>query len=788
MSGNENDFESSVETKVDDDGIRSRLPSPSVDVSELGVDTIRESRMLKLMGGFAVVIVLIAAIGTVLFFTSSSVIAEDAERDLAASATGDATALDTWVSNSENVARHVAASEPMTSGDVERVQPYVDRLVEDGELTAGARAVHYIDASNSEILASTLDDQVGGNPAEEGAPWAQQDLTALGDNEVVITAFNPSVTDVTVVTFVTPVPGDDDRAIVYVTNLAGVAESLNLGAGGTEAVVVDNAGTVVFHSGAPETVGSQYAGGDGVAAPEIEQGLAEETGFVESPAGDDTRVAGYAPVDSFEWVVLTQAPKSDVFALERTISQNLAVLILTAIIGFGTIGATVGRSTISELGTLAEKARRIEDGELEVDLETDHRDEIGDLYESFDNMRDSIRAELDDQIQAAEEARAEMEAEREEAQAFTEHLEQKATGYEAVMRECADGDLTVRMDPESESDAMSDIAEAFNEMVTNLEATTRHVLEIADEVDAVSQDTSHTVEAIETASEDVATSAGTIAAATDEQNERFNDVLDEVTGLSGTIEEIAATTDTVAETSKQAAGSADAGSEAASEAIGEMETLTEQTAAVVERIEALDDEIGEIDEVVTMIDGIAEQTNLLALNASIEAASAGEAGDGFAVVADEVKSLAEETAEATQEIDEMISGVLASTERTVEEMRAMQKTVEGSSDTISDSLGAFEQVSEQVQEVNHSVQSIDDATDEQADTSQQVATMVEQATDQSEETSNETGNVAAAAEELTATVTDLSDGAATLAERSGDLNDSLDAFEVGESEAEAEAD
>jgi methyl-accepting chemotaxis protein len=138
----------------------------------------------------------------------------------------------------------------------------------------------------------------------------------------------------------------------------------------------------------------------------------------------------------------------------------------------------------------------------------------------------------------------------------------------------------------------------------------------------VSRQTNARVEVAQKASSDASTSVDSVAAAAEELSASINDI------------------------SQQASHAADIAGRAVDEA-----RKTDGT------VQGLASSAGRIGEVVGLINSIAAQTNLLALNATIEAARAGEAGRGFAVVASEVKSLASQTARATEEISEQISDI-----------------------------------------------------------------------------------------------------------------------------------
>ncbi len=123
-------------------------------------------------------------------------------------------------------------------------------------------------------------------------------------------------------------------------------------------------------------------------------------------------------------------------------------------------------------------------------------------------------------------------------------------------------------------------------------------------------------------------------------------------------------------------------------------------------VRALSEGADKIGQVVDLITNIAGQTNLLALNATIEAARAGEAGRGFAVVASEVKSLAQQTARATQEIGAQIAQVQAATSGAVDAIRGITTTIEEVSGIAANIAAAVEEQGAATAEIARNVQQV----------------------------------------------------------------------------------
>jgi methyl-accepting chemotaxis protein len=159
-------------------------------------------------------------------------------------------------------------------------------------------------------------------------------------------------------------------------------------------------------------------------------------------------------------------------------------------------------------------------------------------------------------------------------------------------------------------------------------------------------------------------------------------------------------------------------------------------------VSGLADAAQKIGEVVALINDIASQTNLLALNATIEAARAGEAGKGFAVVASEVKSLANQTAKATDDIRAQITAIQAETRSAVDAIKSISKTVDEVSEISSSIAAAVEQQSAATQEITRNVQQAAAGTQE---VSHNIGT-VNKSSEKAGENANE---VLAAANDLT---------------------------------------
>ncbi|MBR9972322.1 bacteriohemerythrin [Magnetospirillum sulfuroxidans] len=283
----------------------------------------------------------------------------------------------------------------------------------------------------------------------------------------------------------------------------------------------------------------------------------------------------------------------------------------------------------------------------------------------------------------------------------------------------AEGDRTVEIPGQHLRDELGELARAiqfFKERLisaelmsasSNVDSQTRieAMLRKEQAVSQFDERMAKFVEEVGESAQSLMVSAGTMTEVASETAARSDDVAHAATDTSQRVQSTAAATEELAASIREIARQVQTQANATREAV-------DQAKASNAQVDGLRHSAERIGEVVQLIQTIASQTNLLALNATIEAARAGDAGKGFAVVANEVKSLANQTAKATDEIIDQVGAIQAATRTSVEAIRAITERITGIDEISAAVAAAVEEQEAATAEISRNVQETSLSTDQ----------------------------------------------------------------------------
>jgi len=293
------------------------------------------------------------------------------------------------------------------------------------------------------------------------------------------------------------------------------------------------------------------------------------------------------------------------------------------------------------------------------------------------------------------------------------------TAMTAAMKELARGNFAIVLPGLGRPDEIGDIAQAVETFKVNAEQKARDeaeekirhdqlvvqqrkadMIRMADDFEgAIGQ----IVDTVSSASTELEASAGALTSTATRSQQLATMVAGASEEAATNVQSVASATEELSSSVNEISRQVQESARIANEAVGQ----AHQTNQHVGELSVAATRIGDV---VELINTIAGQTNLLALNATIEAARAGEAGRGFAVVASEVKALAEQTAKATGEIGQQISGIQSATQHSVNAIRQISSTIERLSEISSTIAAAVEEQGAATQEISRNVQQAAEGT------------------------------------------------------------------------------
>ncbi len=471
-----------------------------------------------------------------------------------------------------------------------------------------------------------------------------------------------------------------------------------------------------------------------------------ENAPVETVANTEPGILGFLEnaslVKKFLWIALISggvsaiaaASVSFAFSTQRSWPQQLKDPMMALAAGGASILTCFGVGNASaklirrSLDDLQGQFDTMSQGNLSARATVYTEDEFGQLAAKFNQMGRIIYTTTSEAQRKAEE----QEQSKEDLQRQVIRLLDDVEG-------AARGDLTVQA--EVTADVLGAVADSFNLTIQNLREIVLQVKLAARQVTKGATD-----------SESFARSLSTDAL---RQAEELAATLNSVQVMTDLIQRVADNAREAEEVAKSASATAKKGGEAVEQTVAGILEVRETVAETTRKVKRLAESTQEISKIVALIATIAGRTNLLALNASIEAARAGEAGRGFAIVADEVRQLADRSAKALKEIEQIVMQIQSETGGVMVAMEeGTQQVIEGTK-RAEQAKRALENIIQVTNRIDVLVRSITADTVEQSQTSRSVAQVMQAVELTAQETSQEAQRVSGSLQNLVGVARDL---------------------------------
>lgn len=433
------------------------------------------------------------------------------------------------------------------------------------------------------------------------------------------------------------------------------------------------------------------------------------------------------------WGLLVTRPTAIAFAPQRQ-------LLITLLLGTGffaalvaVLGIWVANRATRPILSATDAVIKIGQGELNTRVEVQGGDELALLVDKINDMAGQLNILLREKERAAEEQRQ-----------LTERLQNRVLELLEEVEPINDGDLTIRATVTS--DDIGTIADSYNFMVANLREI---VTKVQGAASNVANTTSQNERSIQALSQEALRQAEEIAVA-----------LKQVQEMAQSARQVAASAEKAAEVVRKATQTVEEGDAAINRTVEGIVAIRETVSQTRQKVKYLGESSQKISTVVNLISEFATQTKMLAFNASIEATRAGEQGRGFAIVADEVRTLAQQSAEASREIEKLIATIQGETNEVIAAMEAGTEQVVTGTKLVDETRETLHKITAASAEVSQLVEEIAQSAIQQSGASETVTQTMTDIAQIADQTSKEATRVSSSFEKLRLVATELQEDVA----------------------------